>query len=698
MRLVKCKWAVVSLLAAIILECGLCQASFWSTIAARGEDVTARMETVCSYITPEDMETASGGADIYEEDGYPRAPGGAVLIKVMGLDEEVKRLWLDLDIPDGYQIRATVFAQDEGDRYTYQLGNGRVLLRGVPQNARMKIYPYGKVKNLYLRLETADGAGNARPGEMGDLVCRIRGLEINGRIPFSFRPVRFLLWFCLAALLTGLTPERAGRPFGDVLVRGAGRGRMLAGILAFVCLGMAFLFCFVRIDPACRKNVAVHHAQYQELARALAEGRADLGEGDPRLLELDNPYDTIYLQAQQIPYRADYAWYGGKYYVYFGIVPELLLYLPYYLATGKDIQNYQAVFLFMAGFLAASAGLVYELLKRYFPKTPFFLYFAGVFMLVGGYSLFYLLIRPDLYHVPIAAACMFAAAGLWFWLAGLNRERGKAALYFAGSLCMAATAGCRPQFLLFSVLALPLFWDEVFRKRTLFSARGAGKTLALCLPFLLTGAGLMYYNAVRFGSPFDFGASYSMTSNDMTHRGFNLERVLYGWWYFLFQPPQLEGNFPWLQSARIDSDYLGRMISESCFGGIFACSMLTWPLLALGGMFRRRESRRAAWLAAASLCVSVAVCAVDATGAGILQRYSADLSFGIFLAALPCLAAAAQCAQEKDVFGPFLAWLKAALILHAVFLFLILMNTDGSVNLLRGDPQLYHRIASALRW
>ncbi len=695
----KYRWAFVSLIVALLLECGLCQASFWSTCLAQGEDVTARTETVWRYVPAEEMETAAGGEEnVYEEDGYLRVSGGALLLKIMDLEKDVKRLWLDLDIPAGYQIRATVFARDEGSCETYPLGAGRVLLREVEQNARMKIYPYGRVKNLYLRLETADASGAAMPGELGDLVCRIRGLWINGPVPFSFHPLRFFLWFCLAAFLTGLSAERAALPFEAVLARGTGRRRLLAGVLAFVLLSLALLFVFVQIDPACRKNLGPHHAQYQELARALAEGRTDLGEGDPRLMEAENPYDTVSLQAQQIPYRADYAWYGGKYYVYFGIVPELLLYLPYYLATGRDLQNYQAVFLFMAGFLTASAGLIYELMKRFFRKTPFFLYFVGVLMLAGGYSLFYLLIRPDLYHVPIAAACMFTAAGLWCWLSGLNRERGKAFRYLAGSLCMALTAGCRPQFLLFSLLAVPLFWDEVFHERTLFSAKGAGRTAALGLPFVLVAAGLMYYNAIRFGSPFDFGASYSLTSNDMTHRGWNLERVLYGWWYFLFQPAQLEGSFPWLRSARIDTDYLGRMVSESCFGGIFACSMLTWPLLLLPGMLRRREGAQGAPLAGLSLFLSAVICAVDATGAGILQRYSADLSFGIFFAAAICLFAAARRAMQTGLFRPFLVWLKAAVVLHLGFLFLILVNTDGSVNLLRGNPALYYGIGAALRW
>lgn len=77
-----------------------------------------------------------------------------------------------------------------------------------------------------------------------------------------------------------------------------------------------------------------------------------------------------------------------------------------------------------------------------------------------------------------------------------------------------------------------------------------------------------------------------MTSNDMTHRGTNLERILYGIWYFLFEPMQLEGKFPYLQSASIATDYLGKLVTESWFGGIFACSMLTW------GIFCSADSKK----------------------------------------------------------------------------------------------------------
>lgn len=708
----------VWLMAALLIELTVCQLSFWSTLTKTWQDVSAQTQIVYQYVAMEEMDSAFGGEEtVYrDERGYLHVPAGSVLLRLEDLNCSVDRIHLDVDVPEWYQVKVTVFARDEGNAWLYQLGEGRVLIDGASENNWLKIYPYGKVKDLYIRLETADPEGNAAAGKMGDLVCNVNGISINGRMPFCVQPLR-LAALAVICLLLGLLNEKCRLvhvPFETVGQKddassGAVQWKRGVAAAAFTALLLVLAAVFVRINPACQKNIALHHAQYQELAHSLAEGRTWVGVADERLLAVENPYDTINLQANQIPYLADYAYHDGKYYVYFGIVPELMLYLPWYLVTGQDMPNYYAVWFYFSGFIAASALLVYELMKRYFPKAPFFMYFVGTFMLTGSYSGFYLLIRPDLYHVPIAASLMFTTGGLGLYLAGLNRSRGRFLCFGAGSLCMALNAGCRPQFLLFLFPALLFVGTELWREKkklgeikplkSLFLTKaGICQCLVLALPYFAAALGIMYYNAVRFGSPFDFGATYSMTSNDMTHRGFNLERVLYGVWYFLFQLPRLEGDFPWLRSADIVTDYLGKMVSESCFGGIFACSLLTWPVFLIG-KFRKRlvEKGLLIFTAGAGLCALV-ICAADANGAGILQRYSTDISFGIFLAAVPMLFCLLEWAMEKNVYGAFLGALKAALILHLAFLLLVLVNTDSSVNLLRGNPQLYYKICALFRW
>ena len=727
------KKAAAALLAALLLELIPCQFSFWTTVTKKTEDLTARAEILAGYTAIEELDqdvandaaaadsgedvadsaataagaqTTEGGSALYlldgsylDDAGYLHVPDGSLTLRVKNYKGSLQRIFLNLDFLYNQPVLAEVFARDEGNSYPYSLGDGRILLQSVPENRYLKVYPYGKVSDFYIRIQTADASGNAAAGSYGELVVKYQGLTVNGTIPFHFRAGRFVvLWAAVFGMLLLKKDSRLHQISFDAQ-DARGRQKRFAVVLGFTAILLAGAFFFVRINPACRQNLAVHHAQYQELAEALSEGKVSVGDAEEALLAMKNPYDTIALQAAGIGYRADYAYHNGKYYVYFGIVPVLLLYLPYYLLTGGALQNYVAVFVFFAGFIIAAAGFVYELMKRYFKEQPFYLWAVGTGMLVGSYSMFYLLIRPDLYHVPIVASAMFATGGLWLYLAGLNRPKKAVGLYAFGSFCMALTAGCRPQFILFAALAVVLFWERVFVKRELFSKKGWRQTAALVVPYVLIAAGLMAYNALRFGSPFDFGASYSMTSNDMTHRGTNLERILYGIWYFLFEPMQLEGKFPYLQSASIATDYLGKLVTESWFGGIFACSMLTWGIFLLGRLKKNGVlSKELTWFCCVSLAAALVIGCVDANGAGILIRYGCDVSFGIFLAAVVAVLGAAKAARQKKVYGLYVAWLKAAIFFQAAVLFLILVNKDGSINLQTGNPALYETIRAALRF
>ena len=713
------KKAAAALLAALLLELIPCQFSFWTTVTKKTEDLTARTEILAGYTAIEELDqdvasgaaatpgdrTTEGGSALYlldgsylDDAGYLHVPDGSLTLRVKNYKGSLQRIFLNLDFLYNQPVLAEVFARDEGNSYPYSLGDGRILLQAVPENRYLKVYPYGKVSDFYIRIQTADASGNVAAGSYGELVVKYHGLSANGTIPFRFRSGRFVvLWAAVFGMLLLKKDSRLHQISFDAQDT-RGRQKRFVVVLGFTAILLAGAFFFVRINPACRQNLAVHHAQYQELAEALSEGKVSVGDAEEALLAMKNPYDTIALQAAGIGYRADYAYHNGKYYVYFGIVPVLLLYLPYYLLTGGALQNYVAVFVFFAGFIIA-AGFVYELMKRYFKEQPFYLWAVGTGMLVGSYSMFYLLIRPDLYHVPIVASAMFATGGLWLYLAGLNRPKKAVGLYAFGSFCMALTAGCRPQFILFAALAVVLFWERVFVKRELFSKKGWRQTAALVVPYVLIAAGLMAYNALRFGSPFDFGASYSMTSNDMTHRGTNLERILYGIWYFLFEPMQLEGKFPYLQSASIATDYLGKLVTESWFGGIFACSMLTWGIFLLGRLKKNGVlSKELTWFCCVSLAAALVIGCVDANGAGILIRYGCDVSFGIFLAAVVAVLGAAKAARQKKVYGLYVAWLKAAIFFQAAVLFLILVNKDGSINLQTGNPALYETIRAALRF
>lgn len=624
--------------------------------------------------------TAEGGTLVESDGTVYVAEDGTLTLTVENVNMEVHNLFLALDFSEHEPVYYTVSVCDEGNYYAFPMPQ-QVLMPDMPQTYYTSLYPAGEVLKLSIQLMVPSGS-----------VVGVHGIGVNARVPFAFSIGRMVVIYAFLALLYFLAGVGAGRIRASVCQKDVKQDAVTA-VVVLLLIGLAWKLAHV--NPVCIEAPWPHHRQYQELAEALAEGRVYLAaEPSEELLAVENPYDTIYLQANGISYQADYAFYEGKYYVYFGIVPELLLYLPCYLLTGHHLPNYAAVFLFYSGFTAAVFALYREIVKRWFAKTPYFLYLmAGVLTVLCGNYLF-VIARPDLYDAPIMAANMFTAAGLWLWIKGkfAKSVRIRRAAYLTGSLCMALVAGCRPQMLLFSILAIPLFWDEVIHKRELFGKKGLADTVCICMPYVLVAAGIMYYNAVRFGSPFDFGATYSLTSNDMTKRSFNVQQMLLGLWHYFLQPPQLSSDFPFVQGIQVSSQsYMGRLNAEYTYGGMLVSNAMLW-ILVFAGRGRSMLKRKGLWaFAAANAVIAVVLGIVDVTGAGILQRYTVDMIWGLMAAAVLVLFALWEQCEAAGAHRGLVLFLAAVCVLQALYgVGVVFGNGDLSVNVRGTNPELYY--------
>ncbi len=614
---------------------------------------------------------------------------GMLSMHVTGVDAEIHNLGLDLYFPEPdlrpETVPYKVSISDEGNHYAYVLPE-QVWMPELSRTHYVNLHTAGKVSEI--GVEFAIPAGSVVEA----------ALSHDVPVPFVFHIGRWLMaWAVLCLVYYAWCIGRGRLEAGKWI--GCRRQKLITAAVILLLAGMAWKLAHV--NPVCIAAPWPHHRQYQELAEAMAEGSFRLAAAPSEgLLLAENPYDTIYLQANGIHYQADYAYFEGGYYVYFGVVPELLLYLPYYLLTGHHLSNYLAVYIFYCGFLLAVFALYREIVKRWFVNTPFFLYIMACVLTVCSGNYLFVAARPDMYDTPIMAANMFTAAGLWLWIKGkyLMHTKWKRLAYLSGSFCMALVAGCRPQMLLFSFLAVPLFWEEVVKKRELFGKKNLLDTFCICFPYMLTAAGIMYYNAARFGSPFDFGATYSLTSNDMTKRGFNMHQTLLGLWHYFLQIPSVSSEFPFIKGMQIESGtYMGRLNAEYTYGGLLACNAFAWLLVLL-----RREKRMLKYkgvyaFTLTSLAVPVLIGVVDVTGAGILQRYMVDMVWGILMAAVFVLFAVWEVSNGTERKSELMLLLMGICLLQAVYgLGVVMGNGDLSVNVRSSNPELYYRVKSLL--
>ncbi|MGN0774004.1 MAG: hypothetical protein ACI4MP_09485 [Candidatus Ventricola sp.] len=283
-----------------------------------------------------------------------------------------------------------------------------------------------------------------------------------------------------------------------------------------------------------------HRNQYELITEAFLAGQLSFQYDniDPRLQAMENPYDAEERERLGVYYYWDHAFYDGQYYMYFGVVPVLLAFLPYRLITGKALAGYHVTQLYTGVFIAGVFALFWLLGRKFLKRMPLSLYLL-LSAAVSYLSVWNAVATPQLYSMTIICALGLAVWSLYcfaravFCIENENRAIACAAL---GSLLGALVFGCRPTVGFFNLLVLPLL--GVFLNKHRLNARLACKLLLAALPYVLVAAGLMWYNWARYDNPFEFGQAYQLTVTDQSGYGsmlshFSLPALLSGLRYYL---------------------------------------------------------------------------------------------------------------------------------------------------------------------
>ena len=330
------------------------------------------------------------------------------------------------------------------------------------------------------------------------------------------------------------------------------RERILFGVAASIVLGA---YAYLNIKGTVPVSDPVPQSYYQLLTEALLSGRTYLGlEPDPRMKTLPDPWAG----AQGIPRAHDATYYNGRYYLYFGVGPVLLLSAPWHLLTGMYIRDGTATGIFCAtGFLLASLFYL-RCKRRYFPEAPPWWTFAAVLVLGLGSFLPFVVGSPRIYDVPITCAfacCMLSAHGI-LSAASASQSRDRLLSILLASSAWAMAIASRPNYI-FGVI--PLWIAAAFilvraRRQSGFSP-GMGPWIAAVAPVALVCAGVGLYNYARFDSPLEFGTTYQLSAMDMRRtKLFALSNVAVSLGEYLLKGVHRSVYYPFVEQ---DTDVFG---------------------------------------------------------------------------------------------------------------------------------------------
>ena len=635
------RFALISVLIIAVLECVVFNLPYWTGVAA-STDSPATLNTIGSGLVRE----ASGTLEVTDQ------TKAFLSVPVDGSSHYVR---LDLAQVTG----AT------GTTRSHIVSVVRVRLDSDGRAGSSTLVDVSQPRSLYLRTDAQHMVKLWIQAPAGTQVP-IFAVRPNVRVAFQVDWLRVAVMAAIAVLIACWRPRSA---LWRIRVNPASAAQRLAFFAVMAVVGVISLTGAAIIATIWKPLVfqapngyTYDFDQYGHIADALLQGRVWLDlPVSSTFAQSANPYDPALrerlLDAGASPIYWDYAFYRGHWYSYFGVIPAIILFVPYqalsHVIDGMPamLPSASAVLVFLFGFVLFGSLLTIRMLRRVAPNCSVAAMSMALVAMLLGSNVGYLWLRTNFYSVPIAASLMFTTLGLWLW-AGAERPKGSRRLWHVGdapglslprlacgAACIAANAGCRPTFALSALLIFPMFWRQIRQMARLVRTRKATRQLlagpaAVVLPAIAVVIPVCVYNALRFSSLFNFGNSYQITVNDMTSYSEPVANIPWIIGYYLLLPPRLQSTFPFVAINPTPLPHWG--FAEPMVAGLFAiCPMALLAFLI--PLLRRHRRERFGALFSCMLMLGMAIMLVDAFKAGLGWRYICDFGWLITLASLPGL-------------------------------------------------------------
>ena len=453
---------------------------------------------------------------------------------------------------------------------------------------------------------------------------KVNQVIVNKKVPFKFNIFRFIiLAVTICFFYSLLTREFFKREF-DI----NSKKQYLAILSIAISFILILAFIEICISDSNIWNNWLNRVYSIELVNSIKEGKVNI-EIEEETLEilknLNNPYDFSQFSKYDMNDCFDIAYYNEKVYLYYGILPALILLLPINLITGEFLSISYGTLFFLALAAFFTVKLVAEIIHRYFKKTPLSLVILfSIFMLFNN-KLLCLMSRPYVYEFVIAAGYCFVMAGVSIFLEYLRTQR-KSRLLMA-CILMALAVACRPPTLFISIIIfIKLLYDIIHKIKKKQTREIVPVILIIIIPYLIVGILLMIYNYVRFENIFEFGANYQVSVTDFRKFGTNINRILIGLSTYFISPVSLIPNFPFITAYNWVPEYNGFYYSLPIGGGYFATSIIGLILVFTPYLLKkiRKSNKEMFYLIIINIVLGVFIAIFESNKCGSIGRYMVD--------------------------------------------------------------------------
>lgn len=544
------------------------------------------------------------GADVNINDNeiiYRKDYGASVFIELNNIDTKIGTVYMDLEIPDSV-LKYVVAYTDETNESFYRSFE-REFVSGVYKTKWFTCHLRGESKRLIIRIDNLEDG----------YAFKVKKIQINEPVPMDISAVRIIAIFLMIAVIYGLRRMEFFRTDKRTMVHNA-----VLCLTAFSFVMIAVLFynnSFSEMKLNLIYNV--------DLTDALIKGQTNLDiEVSEELKALANPYDTSVRETEGIKYSWDTAYYDGKYYCYYGVVPAVLFFVPYKLVTGEYLQCNIIVIIAYCLYILLLDFLLVKIMRRCVQGVAFGIELLAIIVVNSATSLFLYATEPTFYLVPYAVGLLFIMLGLVFFTVWYTGKRTNAFMLFMGAVFMALAVGCRPPLLLYTLIIVP-FGIKVIKEKKKKCIRNM---IMLLIPYIIIGSALAAYNYLRFDSIMEFGQTYQLTAQDQAHNTHTIYEVPILLWLGLFQPLNFSAVFPFVSQGNPVNNYAGNFYTGHLTIPLFSAVPILFVLFSplMWKSWRKNKTGFSTGVLAYVMAIGIVMLVLELLNAGVEWRYTAE--------------------------------------------------------------------------
>lgn len=464
----------------------------------------------------------------------------------------------------------------------------------------------------------------------------VSDIKINPDYTVGFNMVRFCVLFAFACLVYALKANGNSKKLRCMSFDTA------AIISVGICVLSAFAMWFLNKsgeDGNCIfypiEGYLENQSPYVQQFDAFIKGQLhfDIKPTD-ELLALENPYNPDLRSG--VYYLYDRAFFGGKYYSYFGIAPIILVYFPFYLLTGvlPIDSTVTGIFSLITALFLPLAVIEWSKLRKN-GANP---WFSAVCAVGAFFASSVLIIQrgntPFYYIASVAGTALVSAFAYWMVRAiGSEKKIFRLVSFFLAGISFAFAFLSRLNSVIVPAVMVAVF-VIIYSLKKIKEEKITSLLTEMAVLALPVAAALgfsMWYNNARFGSPLQFGADYQLTIADASLYKLGIDGLIPSIVHYFLQPFGFTDAFPFIGFDYLNLSDYGRFVYVDMNYGIFALPFTLSLLLRVFIFKSKKASKEGKILLASGIVSMIATAFANFCLGGVIFRYTADISLAAAL-------------------------------------------------------------------